>query len=257
MRTPKFVLPLVFMLVAFPAFLSAGETVNLSIGEWPPYTSEKDTNGKIAEKIVTESFKLVKMNAVYEYHPWETSYKRAKKGNAEGTFPWSLSQERRSDFIFSKEPIIKSKDVFFHLRSTDFKWGSHNDLKKYKIGGTIGYHHVSFLEKNGVPVITVQEEDENFRKLLAGEIDAYPANFIVGYNIIHKLFKPEIVSLFTNNPKSLFREELFMLVSKKIHNAQKLANKFDLGLKKLKDSGRYDEIIMNYLGGSGGRRLRK
>lgn len=226
----------------------AEKTITLDIGEWAPYTSKKDPEGKIAETLVTESFKLVNIDVVYKYYPWKRAYMHAKEGGSSGTFPWYRNEDRLNDFIVCNEPILVGKVTFFHLKSFDFQWKTLENVKKYKIGGVIGYAVVEIFKDNGIKVEEVPNGELNYRKLLAGRIDAVAEDFFVGYNTINKLFKPEIAALFTHHPKPQEQRDMFMLISKQIPNGQELADKFDKGLKKLKASGRYDEIIVEFLG---------
>jgi len=47
--------------------LQASETITISTGEWAPYTSQNDPNGKVAETIVREAFKLEGIDVKYSY----------------------------------------------------------------------------------------------------------------------------------------------------------------------------------------------
>lgn len=238
---------LMVLFLLLPINLFANETITLAIGDWPPYTSEKNMNAKIAEAIVSEVFKLENIDVIYRYHPWKRSYKMVKYGKYVGTFPWSYKKYREGEVIFCKEPLFKSKTVFFHLKSLDFKWETFDDLKKYKIGGVLGFSSVNLLDSKGIKLQLVTKETLNFKKLLIKRIDICPTTFMVGYATINDLYKPDKAALFTNNPKPLSEENMFLLISKKIPNGQQIADSFDIGLKKLKDSGKYDEIISKFL----------
>jgi len=234
-------------LLFFSINLLANETINLLIGEWSPYTSQNNAKGKIAEVIVKESFSLVDIDVVYEYYPWKRSYRNAKEGIGFGTFPWYKSEQREKDFIVTSEYLLETKTVFFHLKSLKFHWENYDDLKKYELGGTIGYTDVAFLKDLGIGVQLVPREELNFKKLLKHRIDLTTSSVIVGKTFINKLFEEKTRKLFTYHPKPLFGNKMYMLISKKVPNAQKLANKFDKGLRQLKESGRYEEIITGFL----------
>lgn len=236
---------LLLFTVLFSANLFAN--VTLTIGEYAPYTSKTNLKGKISEVIVREAFKLENINVIYKYYPWIRAYNLAKAGTSDGTFPWQKIDDRTKDFIYTQEILIQISDVFFHLKSLDFQWENIEDLKKYKIGGTVAYSHITTLKDAGITVHVVSKEELNFKKLLIKRIDAYPTSIFVGYDYINKLFDPEKAALFTNHPKQLTNGNHFLLISKKTKNAQNLADKFDRGLRKLKKSGRYDEIIADFL----------
>ncbi|WP_028865728.1 substrate-binding periplasmic protein [Psychromonas aquimarina] len=236
-----------FLLLVLSFNTLAGEKVVLAIGEWAPYVSQINYRDKILEVIVKEAFRHQGIEVEYRYFPWKRSFEQVRSGLLIGTFPWWVDKKRQQDFIINKEPLFVAKEVFFHLKSTDFKWENIDDLKKYKIGGTLSFEHIARFKKQGIDLDIAIKEELSFKKLLAGRIDALPADFIVGYATINRLFSPAKVSLFTNHPKVSKQAGMFMLLSREFVNAQETADKLDLGLKALKKSGRYDEIIFEFM----------
>lgn len=237
----KTALLLFLLAISYNAF--ANETVRFAIGEWAPYTSATDANGRLLEKVVAESFKLEGIDVKFEYFPWKRSYALAESGKFDGTFPWAMTEEHIKHFYFHKISLIEDDGVFFHLKSLPFDWETLDDLKKYSVGVTIGYKEEGFYKENGINAQAVPAEDLNFKKMLAGRIDTYQTSKIVGYATIRKIFTAEEARLFTNHPKPAVKNEFYILFSKKTPNGQNLADRFDAGLKKLKESGAYDNIM--------------
>jgi len=233
------------LLLAISSDVFANETVRLAIGDWAPYTSATDAKCKILENVVSEAFKLEGIEVIYEYFPWKRSYALAKSGEFDGTFPWAKTEEHVEDFYIHKIYLIKDEGVFFHLKKVQFDWNSLEDLKKYSVGVTLGYKEESIYKEKGIKAQAVPSEDLNFKKILAGRIDVYQTSKIVGYATINRLFTTEDAKLFTNHPKPAVENEFYILFSKKTPNGQSLAHKFDSGLKKLKESGSYAQIIAN------------
>jgi polar amino acid transport system substrate-binding protein len=224
----------------------AAETVNLAIGEWEPYTSSTNPKGKLLERVVTEAFKLEGVEVKYEYLPWKRSMSKVQDGESLGTFPWNKTPEREAGFVFPKTSLIRDDAVYFHLKSKAFDWKTIDDLKNYKVGVTVGYKEEGVYQKNGIKADSVPTEDMNYKKMLAGRIDVYQTSKVVGYSSIAKLFTPQEAKLFTNHPKPVEQAEYFLLFSKKLPNSQAMADKFDSGMKKLKDSGAYKKILAEY-----------
>jgi len=225
----------------------ADKTITFNMGEWPPYVSEDKSKKYLAEEIVNEVFAHQGYNVHYEYFPWKRSYINVQHGKANGSFPWYHNQERESEFIIPKEALFQDSSVFFHLKSNDFHWENFEDLKKYKIGGVIGFINVDILKKQGVDVIVLNKDHLNFKMMLAGRLDAYPVSEFIGHDIINRTLSPEEASLFTHHTKILNEGGLYILFSKNTDHAQEFADAFDLGIVALKASGRYDEIIANFL----------
>ncbi len=238
----KKVFVLLLLIISLRVF--ANETVVFATGDWEPFTSSREENGKIAENIITEAFKLENIDAVFEYYPWKRSFEYAKDGRYAGTFPWLKTEEREVDFLYHNEAVIFDKTVFFYLKGMDFDWFDYGDLSNYKIGVTIGYAITEILEKEGLRIESSTSDDSNYRKLFAGRLDLYPNNIYVGYYQIKMLFSDLEVSQFTHHPKPVMREEpMYMLFSRNHPDSAELARKLDSGLRKLKASGRYDDIL--------------
>ena len=234
---------LFLLLVAISENVFADEIVRLAIGDWAPYTSSTDDKSKILEHVVAEAFKLEKIDVRYEYFPWKRSYIVTKNGEFDGTFPWAKTEEHLKDFYINKLYLIQDEGVFFHLKTVQFDWNVLEDLNKYSVGVTIGYKEEIGYKEKGIHAEAAPSEDLNFKKLLAGRIDVYQTSKIVGYATINRLFTPAEAKLFTHHPKPAVHNEFYILFSKKTPHGQNLADKFDSGLKKLKESGRYDRIL--------------
>ena len=240
MRVRDFLL-LWLALSAAPVF--AVDTVRLAVGEWVPYTSEVHPEGRMLQTVVTEAFKLEGVSVVYGYFPWKRSYIQAEMGEYDGTFPWNKTPERVKAFHFPKLSLVKDESVFFHLKSTPFDWQTLQDLKKFRVGVTLGYKEEISFKEQGILAEVVPTEELNFRKMLLGRIDVYQTSKSVGYSTINAMFSPEEAKLFTHHPKPVSQGEYFVLFSKKTPRGQELAAKFDEGLKKLKASGAYAKIM--------------
>ena len=237
----------IFFLIFIFASLLLGETLRLTTGEWEPFTSSKDKTKSMCEEIVNEAFKLEDVDIVNKFYPWKRSLKMAEEATeSDGTYPWQIIEKRKEKFLIS-DPIVTEKSVYFHLKSTNFEWDTISDLKRYKVGVTNGYSTEIFYKENGIEAEAVPKEELNFKKMLAGRIDVYAASFFVGYNMINKLY-PEKANLFTNHKKPVSTNGYALIISKKHPKGKEIVSKFNSGLKKLKSSGRYEEILSKFSG---------
>ncbi len=233
---------LLFLLIFIDLY--SNETVVFAIGDWEPYTSSRDENGKIAEKIVSEALKLENIDVEFEYFPWKRCGFYVRNGQYAGTFPWMRTETREEEYFFNTVPIITSKTVLFHLKSFVFDWNVADDLKEFRIGGTIGYATTEFLEEEGFILNLSRSDDLNYKNILLGINDLFPCSLYVGYYQINMLFETSEASLFTHHPRPVFEgEPMYMLLKKNDPDSVVLAEKLDRGLVKLKESGRYDEIL--------------
>lgn len=230
----------------------AQETVRLTNGEWPPYQSEHLKYYGLASRIVTEAFALEGIHVEYGFFPWNRAFMLAKKGRWNGTLVWSYSEDRAKDFYFS-DPVIYSKWVFFHLKTTPFDWSTIDDLKDFKIGATIGYDYgkdFQEAEKAGrIDVQRVARDEQNFVKLFKGRIHIFPQDVDVGYVMINTIFTEEEAQSFTHHPRPIKDAPFSLLLSKEVERNKQLLEVFNRGLKRLRESGKVEQYLSEFYAG--------
>jgi len=230
----------------------AAETIRLTNGEWQPFLSKDAPHHGFASHIVTEAFALVGVEVEYGFFPWKRSFKLAKEGTWDGSVVWVDSDERREHFLYS-DAVVPSKFAFFHLKGSDFDWNSYEELRGIRIGGTLGYAYseeFDAAEKAGIIKTNRAPSDEiGLKKLLKGRIEAFPGEVMVTYAQIRDTFSQEDAALFTHHPKAINEDPMYLLLSKKVAGNDAMRDLFNEGLKRLKESGRYDRIIADALAG--------
>lgn len=230
----------------FSSLARSEETVRITNGEWPPYLSRDLKYSGVASRIVTEAFALEGIKVEYGFFPWKRAFYLAEKGEWDGTAVWLRSPEREMDFYLS-DPVVNSRYVFFHMRSFPFEWKKIDDLKGIRIGATIGYDYgeeFEDAEKKGlISVIRVPSDEQNLMKLLHGRIDVFPLDMEVGYTMLHRMYKPEVVNMVTNNPRPVRTDPLHLLLTKKLEKNARLMVLFNKGLKSLIAKGEVERFL--------------
>jgi polar amino acid transport system substrate-binding protein len=220
----------------------AGEVITLTSGEWLPYISEKSPHYGPISRIVTEAFALEGIQVKYVFRPWSRAYAEAAYGSANGSIVWSMAKrytDRRRDFLVS-DAVFDSQSVLFYLKT--FPWDG-KSLAGARMGGTAGYEYT--FDKN--PLIKMDRaaatDALNFRKLLAGRFDLFPASLDVGRHIMRAELSPEQAAQITWDPKPYNTTQYHLLLNKKDASSGRYLELFNKGLKKLKDSGKYAEYM--------------
>lgn len=241
---------LFILAAAFPAL--SEETVRISSGEWPPYMSQNMEYYGLASRIVSEAFGLEGMKVSYGFFPRKRSLYETNTGAGwDGSILWFRTPELERDFYIS-DPVVDSRFVFFHLKDRPFEWSTIEDLKKYNIGGTLEYDYgpdLSTAEKEGrISLERVPNDEQNFKKLIFGRIDAFPQDLDVG-QFMAKNMKSDEAERITFNPKPLRIDPLCLILTKKNKNGNLLLERFNRGLKKLRASGEYASIMRPFFVG--------
>ncbi|MEZ4527544.1 MAG: transporter substrate-binding domain-containing protein [Desulfobacterales bacterium] len=180
--------------------------------------------------------------------PW----KRAYKGGVEGKnamMSMFYNQERSGIFDYS-DPVLEEKVVIAVKKGREFKFDSLDDLKGRRIGIYAGTSYGAEWQ-NAVDrgVFTVDEDFSNLqrlKKILAGLIDG--GVFNPGTAAVKMLcdkapdMRPED---FTVLERPVLAENSYFAIAKK-QNRKDLIEKFNAGLRKIKQSGEYQQIIDKY-----------
>lgn len=233
--------PLLFNFVLLFGIYAHADTIVVATNDWTPYNTAEGTG--LVDQIVQEAFALVGHEVSYSVQPWARAYISVSTGIADMTYPWSYSEERDAEITFNESPLMVNRSIFWHQAGKPFSWNSFEDLKAFSIGGMIGYSDTELLEQNDVPVSKVQTEIQNLKKLIAGRVDAFAMNEVVGNQIINEnLTESEKSKIAAYQAKALVESNMHGVFSPN-EKGQKLAEDFEKGLQMLKASGRYDEIL--------------
>jgi len=239
---------LILLLLLNLTSLYAKEVIKVASGEWIPLTGKNIKHQGFCSHVVSEAFKLVGYQTKYSYSPWKRALTRARNTDVDVSLCWTKTSEREKDFIYSNA-IMTQKKVFFHRKDLDFKWSTIDDLKKYKIGVTAGYSYGKDVDKaiknNSLSTQVVTADKQNFKKLLLERVDLVPIEMIVGYTLINEIFPPIQRQYFTNNNKAISKENYYLIISKKLpkKRQEKILKDFNKGIKILRDSGRYQQML--------------
>lgn len=239
-----------FSLVMAIVFLTgpavAQDMVSVTNGEWPPYFSESFKCGGVGTKICTEAFALEGGRVDYAFMPWKRALEMARMGRFDATLGWRKTEEQQKDFYYS-DSVLETDIVLFHRLGSSFDWESSDDVGRMKIGATLGYLFVDVLEaaaeKNGGEVEFAPTDELNFAKLAAGRIDVFPCDLSVGYYLLRTKFLPGTADSIQHHPRIFASYPLHLLVSKKTPNARAIVERFNKGLARLRESGKYDQYM--------------
>ncbi|MEN8200644.1 MAG: transporter substrate-binding domain-containing protein [Thermodesulfobacteriota bacterium] len=249
-------LPLIFCFIGQSSATADTDRniVRLTTGEWPPYTSSHMAASGIGSQVVSEAFRLAGYEVEYGFFPWKRSYRLAVNGKWDGSIIWQRTPERARKLLFS-DPVVMVKNVFFHHKDDPFDWNNLADLKGRRVGTTRGYAYgPDFRAELARLQIDRADSDSdliNLNLLLKGRIDVFPIDIHVGHYLIARNFRPGEAELFAFHPRPLTPAPLFLVLAKSLPRSLELVEAFNDGLKKLRQSGRYQEILSENLPSNG------
>ena len=232
---------ILIFIFAISSTANAAEKITLANGEWAPYLSKDLKHYGYMSHIVSEAFAEEGIEVEYVFLPWKRGFEDAKEGKFQGSLIWGYNDDRAKDFIYS-DTVAELGTSLFYNKSKPIEWNEATDLKKYRMGGVIGYAYgIEELEKQGILKIErIGKDVGNYKKLAAGRLDIVLEDTEVGHESINKLGMADKLAA---HPKTLKSRKYSVIISKKAPNAQALVDAFNRGLKKLVDDGRYQKYL--------------
>lgn len=226
--------------------VSAESRLVLSTGGWPPFITDEQRHDGFIGHLIRDVFAESGIEVEYQYIPWRRAYVEASIGDFAGTAVWMEAADRHVDFIYS-DPVLDETFVFFHRRDQFFDWDTFEDLEGLTLGAVIGYSYGPGLDaamENGiVQVEWVRDDEANFRKLLAGRIDAYPQEVKVGQYFKRKHLTESEQEQLTFHEHPLLVNQSFLLLSRALPESQQRMDQFNAQLRLFKEDGRFQSYF--------------
>ncbi len=237
---------IIFILLILSTVLSAEEVFRIAATEGPPYQGEDLKYYGFEPHIVKEAFSLEGITVKFGFFPSSRAFNNAAEGSWDAIVGWVWSAEREKLFYYS-DPTRVGPLVFFHLKNFEFSWNDFGDLKNIPIGlvhkNFYGKAFETAVQSEKLNIEKVPYELLNLRKLIKGRIRLTPINQDMGYYFIRSTFDLKTAKLFTHHTKPLKTSVYHLLLSKKVKKNKRMLKLFNKGLKKLKESGRYSELL--------------
>ncbi len=232
----------ILLLCLLLAPLSAlSKNLSMGIGEFLPYVSATYEEGGPITQIVKQSFAKVNQDVSFYYRPWNRTYTMARELKFDATFPWSPNEQRSKDFYFS--------DPLYHFQRRGFVL-SHSSLDilndvKIQLCHPIGYGRLGYekklLDSQRAVLIEPPDMHQCFVMLKAGRVDLVVVEMQESRAYIDRVF--DDASMVRPLEKVFHDYQNHLLVSKKHPQVKEILKQFNIGLKRLKESGDYDRII--------------
>lgn len=208
---------------------------------YPPFMVP-DERGKPAGpmvELVSEAFRRMGQSASIELLPLARALLQVETGEAVAMFTVKKTPEREPKYLFSSEPVLFQDYVIFVASDSTLAFrGDLNALSMASIGVVAGTsygaifdaaaRHGSFkkLEITG-------SHEANFRKLLAGRMDAVVCSRAVGVEILRQLQATRCVKI---SGPPIETTQSHVMFNKAVATPQ-LVERFDLAVRAMRREG--------------------
>ncbi len=237
-------------LILMAGTATAETTLRVSVGNWEPYIGQDLPDEGMAAVILRESFANAGYEVELDFLPWKRAFGEAQEGHYDASYLWADREERRELFYYSI-PVIVTTNVFFYRRNSNFDWDGYDDLGQYNIGGVLGYQYskdwVDAVDSRKFHPIMINSDKIGFDMLKVGRLDAFPASYLVGLDILRSDFSEQQRQDILVHRRKITVHGLHLIVAKTIPNALEIVADFNRGYTRLAKDGRFRKIALQYL----------
>lgn len=218
-------------------------TVALATGEYPPFVSEQLPEGGVTAVIVRAAFKTQGFDTQYAFLPWKRGMLETASSKFAGTFPYLKTPERETEFLYSR-PIYADRFRMFVRKTAGLPVRWNQKLLCIPLGYDTTQVQ-SFVQEHQMRLAQPPEINHCFKMLQVGRVDAVWVSQLVGWATRNQLFGKNsgIEAMDLNLVGST---DYFLIVSRKYPDAQSWLDRFNAGLKRIKDDGTYQRIVTRF-----------
>lgn len=240
---------LILLVLAAPlSAAAAGEKVKLSTNSWEPFVMLDGPDRGIISDIIVAAFAEADVDVELVIRPWERGLMLVEEGVYLGAFPYNANETREQFALFSDD-IWLSRNVFFYKadRFPDYDFVGFDDLRQRKIAGTLGNSYIEIFKAEGIELDLAANEVSGLRKIREGRAALFVEQESVGWRLIKKHF-PDSSHEFRSTRTAWRTVPLNLMISKKYPGAASFLQRFNAGLKTIRENGTYDRIVKKYMG---------
>lgn len=222
---------------------------------WPPFAFKEENRAVgMSIDIVRAAFKNVGETIELVQVPYTRCKAQTATGRYVACFNSAHSKEMDSDFVFPKEPLFKSKGLIIANNITVRKKPNRlKDLEGKSVALPAEFPFgKEFDDNNQINKIFTSSDQTSLMMLKSNRVSFVAIDEYVYYYYLknNAEFKNQFHIVL-----ELSEEPIFVHFSKKHKDAAGLIKKYDIGLGMLKVSQKYNEILEDWVGVKGQKRV--
>lgn len=225
------------------AFADAKENLNIAVSEHPPYINQQHPSLGLITQVVTEAFALEKIATDVKFESW-MDVEELIDFEKRFSFMWTMNPQREKKWLFS-DSLYRSNIVVIANKEAKFYWQRYDQLRQYRLGLTKGQSYGELFD-DYKQYLNYEESISDYislKHLVARQTDAIFIEKLIGQYLTRFLSERQRNSIeFIERPE-IKTETSYLVCAKSYSKCFSYLNRFNRGLKKLKSSGRYQQIL--------------
>lgn len=219
------------------------ETLTMYAVNFPPYEIDQPTGGLKGHdvEVFEESFKRVGIDANVEFMPWKRIIAMSKKGRIPGTITCSKNKERERFMHYSDEISLSTWSFIVKANYKGKMLNTLDDARGLKVVAVSGYASAKDLDIAGVVYEASDTDESAMQVLMKRGFDAhYNSKQFIQYLSAKMGYANDVIYF------PIKEKKYYVCFAKKWEGSKRLKDKFNEGLKLIKEDGTYDAIHAKY-----------
>lgn len=214
--------------------------------DYAPFSGEDLPQGGMMTEMVARAFKAVGLSYDMRFVPWKRGYDGVLAGKYVGTFPYIRTPERERDVLFS-DPVMEVRQLVYISAKSSMEFRSPADFEGRVVCAPVGYALLPELQAMASAGQLSRESAADLpscvRMVATGRVDAFVIDEHTGRAAVAKAGAKDSIRI-AERPFS--QVGLHLIVSKTNPEAAALLAAFNTGLKKVKETGEFREIMRRH-----------
>lgn len=231
------------------ASLAAAAPLALTTGnDYAPFVHSQLPGGGLATELVRAALEAQGAQVEVITTSWQRAMEQAKEGKAAGTFPWFSTKERLADFVQS-EPIFEIKEHAFAKPDSKLDFSKPAQLSGSTMCLPTGWAAppaLAELVASG-KVKRAEARDASFclRMVQSGRADYFVTDAYQGRESMKSAGIAD--DALQMSSAVLASRALYLMAPRSQAGSNELVESFNAGLRTIKKSGKYDQIVQRFI----------
>ncbi|MCW0234597.1 MAG: transporter substrate-binding domain-containing protein [Ferrovibrio sp.] len=224
---------------------AAGRLALVSGEDYPPFADPRLPGGGLAVMLVRRVVEAMGATAKIDFMPWRRGYEETLRGRYDATFPYVRTAERERDFLYS-DSLIQVRQVVFMSAGRRFSYRSPEDLRGRRACIALGYAPPAvlqaMLDRDLVARVTPASASACPGLVAADRADFFVQDERIGAATVARAGLADAIVTVGNLPFG--STDLHVIVPRDRPGAAELIRRFNDGLRRLRDSGDYEHLLL-------------
>jgi len=243
---------ILFCASGVPAFADERPVITIAADNWCPINcAPPEAKLGVGIDLAKAIYEPLGFEIRYQVMPWSEALRKVRAGEIDAV----VGADRTDDptLVFPAKPIIGTSDDFYVLKGNAWKFQGVHTLKGKKLGMIKDYGYGTavneYVRSNPGSYDMIQQAgggnalEENIRKLRAGKIDVLVETRPV---MEYTMARLELGDEHIIRAGGVAETPVYLAFSPALSKSRMLADSFDNGIRRLRESGQLEAFYHNY-----------